>query len=324
MISNVEETQFEEGAFSPDCPPSSLSSIIAVIPAYNERDTIDGIVRTAARYANDVIVVDDGSEDNTGGIAALAGATVIRIPRNSGKGHALGIGLSTAAMNGCNVVVCLDADGQHNPADIPRIVQPIVDGKADMVIGSRFLTRKSRDLIPSYRQIGQTILTSATNFRSPVKITDSQSGFRAFARNELRRFAYSEAGMGIESEMVRNAVRNGLRIQEVPIEVRYEGLDSSTISPGKHGISVMGALLKEVRSEHPLIYLGVTGLMLVLLGILFGLHSISQYLSVDSLPIGATLVALMLTLTGILFMLTGLILNAINGIGSRKDNEPGS
>ena len=134
----------------------------------------------------------------------------------------------------------------------------------------------------------------------------------------------TEAGMGIESEMVRNAVRNGLRIQEVPIEVRYEGLDSSTISPGKHGISVMGALLKEVRSEHPLIYLGVTGLMLVLLGILFGLHSISQYLSVDSLPIGATLVALMLTLTGILFMLTGLILNAINGIGSRKDNEPGS
>jgi len=199
MTSDAEETMFEDEGSMLNTNSNHVNSITAVIPAYNEQDTIDQIVRAAKLYANDVIVVDDGSEDDTGELAVSAGATVIRIPKNVGKGHALGIGLSTAAMKGSSVVVCLDGDGQHDPTDIPKIVKPIIEGKADMVIGSRFLNKESKDMIPAYRKIGQSILTSATNFGNSVKITDSQSGYRAFTREVVKGFAYSEAGMGIES-----------------------------------------------------------------------------------------------------------------------------
>ena len=118
---------------------SSGAMITAVIPAYNEEKTIAQVVEGARKHVSEVIVIDDGSADDTARRAIAAGAKVIRIPRNGGKGNALGIGLMTAALNGSNVVVCLDSDGQHNPEEIPTVVKPILDGRADMVIGSRFL-----------------------------------------------------------------------------------------------------------------------------------------------------------------------------------------
>ncbi len=318
MTSDTENAAFEENGSCPTANPSHVNSITAVIPAYNEQETIGQIVQTAKQYADDVIVVDDGSDDCTGELAVSAGASVIRIPKNTGKGHALSIGLSTAAMNGCNVIVCLDADGQHDPVDIPKIVQPIVEDKADMVIGSRFLDRESKDLIPAYRKIGQSILTSATNFGSSVKITDSQSGYRAFTKEVVREFAYSEAGMGIESEMIRNAVKSGARIQEVPVAAKYEGLESSTYSPGNHGITVLGSIIRSVRSEHPLLYFGVSGAIMVTVGIILGLYAILQYTETHALPFGPTLIAVVVTILGILFILVGLILNAISELGKDK------
>ena len=113
--------------------------ITAVIPAFNESKTISWVVQGASKYAGEVIVVDDGSSDGTAEAAVSAGAHVIRIPKNGGKGNALGIGLTTAALNGSKVVVCLDSDGQHDPEDIPKLAAPVLEGEADMVIGSRFL-----------------------------------------------------------------------------------------------------------------------------------------------------------------------------------------
>ena len=287
-------------------------AITAVIPAFNEEKTIGGVVEKAMRHAGIVIVVDDGSVDRTAEFAAAAGAHVIRFPRNGGKGNALGIGLTTAALNGSNVVVCLDSDGQHDPDEIPTVVGPILAGRADMVIGSRFLDASSKGLIPAYRRVGQGVLTFATNLGSPVRITDSQSGYRAFRKEILSGFEYTEAGMGIESEMVRSAVRHGLRIEEVPIRAQYEGLDTSTMKPSSHGMSVLGSVLKSVRSEHPLLYFGVTGVAMTIVGVMFGLYSIEQYISVKALPFGPSLVAVLLTALGILFVLVGLILNAIS------------
>ena len=286
--------------------------ITAVIPAYNEQKTIAKVVEGAKKHVDEVLVIDDGSIDSTADLAKMAGATVIRIPRNTGKGNALSIGLTTAAMKGGEVVVCLDADGQHDPNDIPRIVQPILDARADMVIGSRFLQTASKDLIPAYRRLGQSVLTYATNMGSTVKITDSQSGYRAFKRDVLKSFDYAEAGMGIESEMAMNAARMGLRIEEVPIVAIYEGLETSTMTPGSHGISVLGSVLKEVRTEHPLLYFGVSGVIMTIAGVIFGLYSIEQYITLNSLPFGPSLLAVMLTALGILFVLVGLILNAIS------------
>ena len=317
MSSDAEDTLFEAGGAYSAIATSEVNSVTAVIPAYNERDTIGQIVRSAMQYASEVIVVDDGSEDNTGELAISAGATVIRIPKNTGKGHALGIGLSTAAMNGCNVVVCLDADGQHDPADIPRIVQPIVDGMADMVIGSRFLNQESKNLIPTYRKVGQSILTSATNFKSPVKITDSQSGYRAFSKNIVSTFTYSEAGMGIESEMVRNAVRYGARIREVPISAKYDGSKTSTYRPASHGMRVIGSIIRSVGSEHPLMYFGATGVIVFLTGLLAGLYTILHQIETSTALLVPAVISVTMIALGILFMLVALILNAI-GIVNRN------
>jgi len=293
---------------------SSSQKTTAVIPAYNEEKTIASVVSGALKYVAEVLVVDDGSVDRTVDLAMKAGARVISIPRNIGKGHALSIGLTTAALNGSDIVVCLDSDGQHDPNDIPKIVEPIADGRADMVIGSRFLDAHSRDLIPAYRRVGQGVLTIATNMGSAVKITDSQSGYRAFRRDILRSFDYVETGMGIESEMVRSAVRRGLKIEEVPITAKYEGLDTSTLKPGNHGMTVLGSVVREIRSEHPLLYFGVGGLVMTIVGVVFGLYSIEQYISMKALPFGPSLLAVMLTALGVLFILVGLILNAISAM----------
>lgn len=290
----------------------SSPAITAVIPAYNEERTITQVIKDALKHVKEVLVVDDGSWDATSAKAISAGARVIRIPRNSGKGNALSIGLTTAVLNGGEIVVCLDADGQHDPEDIPRIVKPIIEGRADMVIGSRFLDAHSRDTIPAYRRIGQGVLTIATNLGSTIKITDSQSGFRAFRGDVVGGFDYSAEGMGIESYMVRNAVNRNLRIQEVPVVARYEGLETSTMNPGSHGMRVLSSILKSVRSEHPLLYFGVSGMAMTLMGVILGLYSIQQYLSERLLPFGTSLIAVMLAAVGILFMLVGLILNAIS------------
>lgn len=321
MTRSTEDVMPEESVPAPTSDRYHADSVIAVIPAYNEQETIGQIVQTTKRYADSVIVVDDGSDDCTGELAASAGASVIRIPKNAGKGHALGIGLSTAAMNGYGVVVCLDADGQHDPADIPRIVQPIVEGRADMVIGSRFLSRESKDVIPAYRKVGQSILTSATNFGSSVKITDSQSGYRAFTKNVVKGFAYAEAGMGIESEMIRNAVKSGARIQEVPITAKYQGVETSTYSPGSHGMAVLGSIIRSVRSEHPLLYFGVSGAILTIASIILWVYAVQQYTEAHALPFGPTLLAVVMTVLGILFILVGLILNAISELAKDKNGR---
>jgi hypothetical protein len=168
--------------------------------------------------------------------------------------------------------------------------------------------------------MGQGVLTFATNLGNPVSITDSQSGYRAFKKDALMSFDYVQTGMGIESEMVRSAVKSGLRIEEVPISAKYEGLDTSTLKPGTHGMSVLGSIIREIRSEHPLLYFGVSGLIMTIVGVAFGLYSIEQYTNVKALPFGPSLLAVMLTALGILFILVGLILNAIGQMVVDREN----
>jgi hypothetical protein len=169
--------------------------------------------------------------------------------------------------------------------------------------------------------MGQGVLTFATNLGNPVSITDSQSGYRAFKKDALMSFDYVQTGMGIESEMVRSAVKSGLRIEEVPITATYEGLDTSTLKPGTHGVSVLGSIIKEIRSEHPLMYFGVSGFIMTIVGVVFGLYSVEQYIALSSLPFGPSLLAVMLTALGILFMLVGLILNAISAMVTGTKNS---
>lgn len=153
-------------------------NITVILPAYNEEVSIGSIVLLARRYADRVIVIDDGSSDRTAEIASNAGAEVIVHSPNKGKGMAFKTGFEAA--EGADIIVTMDSDGQHNPADIPKLVAPILKGEADLVNGSRYLYGHATDT-PAYRRLGQTILDKVTIINSGVRITDSQSGFRAFS-----------------------------------------------------------------------------------------------------------------------------------------------
>jgi len=158
-----------------------MSGIAAILPAFNEEVSIGSVVLLARRYADRVIVVDDGSSDRTAEIAELAGAEVIRHQLNMGKGAALKTGFES--LDGEMVVVTIDTDGQHDPSDIPKLVEPILKGEADMVNGSRYINGNKKDT-PFYRRLGQVVLDNATRLDSGLNITDSQSGFRAFSADQ--------------------------------------------------------------------------------------------------------------------------------------------
>ena len=194
--------------------------IIAGLAAYNEEEYIGTMVLGTRSFVDEVIVVDDGSSDRTGKFASLACARVIKHKENQGKGKAIQTILEEAKKMDVDVVVLLDADCQHNPDEIPRLLEPIRNGEADLVNGSRFLDKKSK--IPLYRRIGQHILTLSTNLCSGTSITDSQSGFRALSRKAINSIKLIENGMGVESEMIQKARESNLRIKEVPIGCRYD------------------------------------------------------------------------------------------------------
>lgn len=211
------------------------SRIAAVVPCYNEEATISQIVLKVQKYVDIVIVVNDGSSDNTAALSKKAGAMVISHPNNLGKGAALDTAFKYLRNTSCNIAVFLDGDGQHDPDDVPRVIAPICAGKADMVIGSRFLSDSAR--IPFYRKIGQIILNIATNIGSAVKVTDSQSGFRGFSRKAIDIMNFREKGLSVESEMQFIAGNNNLIVSEVPIKAIYGG--KLKRSPVKHGFNVL-------------------------------------------------------------------------------------
>jgi len=289
--------------------------ILAAIPAYNEEVAIGTVVLRTKRHVDQVFVVDDGSYDKTAMIAELAGASVFRFKENQGKGIALRYAFLHAKEIGADIVVCLDGDGQHNPDEIPRLLTPILSGNADMVIGSRFLNIQSD--IPRYRRAGQTILTSLTNSITTTKVTDSQSGFRAFSKKAIETISLDEKGIGIESYMQRSADDSGLKIAEVPITCRYDLEHASKMGSVHHGFSVVNTLLKIVEERRPLFFFGSIGLGLVIVGVTMGIWVVEVFSRTREFAIGTSLIGIMLIILGILSMYTGVMLHAIAQIVHR-------
>lgn len=223
---------------SPALLPDPQSKIIAAIPAYNEARHIEEIVSKTLRYVSQVIVVDDGSEDGTGERARGAGATVIKHVGNQGKGVAVNTAFKTARELNPWAMVLLDADGQHRTEEIPQLLNPVLINQADMVVGSRFLTNNH---IPKYRMLGQTVLNITTNLGSGIKLTDTQSGFRAFSRKAIEIMRFKETGFAVESEMQFRANRYGLKVTEVPINTNYD--ERVKRSPVVHGFGVLFRVL---------------------------------------------------------------------------------
>jgi len=214
---------------------------VAIIPAYNEEVALGSIILRTLQYVDEVIIVNDGSDDKTVDVAKLAGAEIINHATNLGKGEALKSGFS--AIGDADVVVTIDADGQHNPDEIPSLIKPVIEDGADLVNGSRYMNGPEENT-PAYRRVGQQVLDNATNISAGIKVTDSQSGFRAFSPAACKVFRFYDTGFGIESEMLVDVAEAGLKIVEVPITVRYD-VDGSTKNPVTHGVGVLLKIIKD-------------------------------------------------------------------------------
>lgn len=286
--------------------------ITVILPAYNEEISIGTMVLLTRQYADKVIVVDDGSVDRTADVARKAGAEVITHRVNTGKGGALKTGFTAAVNMGADIIVTMDSDGQHNPADIPKLVDPIFKDEADVVNGSRYLNGWEKNT-PAYRRVGQKILDRFTILNSGLKTTDSQSGFRAFSATTVNVFRFNAQGMAIESEMLSDAGRAGLRIKEAEINVRYD-VDCSTINPVKHGFEVLAMVLKDIEFKKPLFYFTVPGTLLGLVGLCMGVYFLYIFAAGGSLHFGPTIFMVLLTVVGSFLALIGVLLHSLSTI----------
>lgn len=285
-------------------------TITAILPAYNEEVSIGSMVLHAKQHADHVVVIDDGSKDRTSEVAQLAGAEVIRHPKNLGKGMSLKTGFEHVAKNGCKVIITMDSDGQHDPDDIYKLVAPIIKGEADIVNGSRYLNGSDKNT-PFYRRIGQNILDRATNLNAGLHITDTQSGFRAFARHTLPAFKFRSSGLAIESEMLMDAANAGFRIKEVNIGVRYD-VDCSSENPIKHGLVVLAMVINDMELNRPLYYFTLPGAIFGIIGLAMGLNFLQSFYKGDGLQFGPTLMMILLTLIGTFMVFTGIILHTMS------------
>lgn len=193
----------------------SNQTVTVVIPTKNEERTIEQMIDSVKAYAEEIIVVDGRSTDNTLDIAQQAGAGIL-VDQGRGKGNGLRMALAEARGE---IVVFIDADGSHDAKDIPRLVKPIADGRADLVIGSRMLGGSDEfhgDMSNWVRTVGSGILTLAINYRWGVRLTDCENGFRAVSCKVAQSLNLKSNGFEIEQEMVMKALKKGYRVAEVP------------------------------------------------------------------------------------------------------------
>ena len=283
--------------------------IIAGIPAYNEEKTIAKVILLAQKHVDLVVVCDDGSDDMTADIASSLGAVVIRHDRNLGYGAALQTLFKKAKESKADILLTLDADGQHDADEMRKLIEPILMGEADVIIGSRFLQEDNN--VPRYRRIGIKLLTKATSGPGNSKLSDAQCGFRAYNRKAIESLVLYEKGMGISAEILMKAKDQGLTVAEVPVRAYYQGLDTSTKNPLRHGLSVFSTIIKLVVEERPLTYLGIPGAVLLCIGVFFGLWTLQIYATAGYVVTNIALTSLAFGLAGVFALFTAITLYAI-------------
>lgn len=281
--------------------------VLAGIAAYNEARYVGGIVLQARQYVEEVIVVDDGSTDNTARVAELAGATVIRHDENRGKGAAIQSILAEAKKRNPDILVLLDADAQHDPNEIPALIKPISEG-FDLVIGSR---EAQKDKTPRYRRIGQKVIFRSSRLASKTNIADSESGFRALSPKAIKGLDLKAKGFAIESEMITRAADKNLKITEVPISNIYTK-DGSTLNPIRHGIDVLSRIIAMISQRRPLFFFGLAGVILLVVGLIIGIRVINIAATTGDLAVGSTILTTLFIIAGTSSIFTGIILNALS------------
>jgi glycosyltransferase involved in cell wall biosynthesis len=296
-------------------------SVVVGIPAFNEEKTIARVVLEAQKYADKVVVCDDGSSDLTGTIAGRLGAEVVRHERNMGYGAAIQSLFSRARELDADILVTLDGDGQHDPAEVPVVIKPVVDGEADVVVGSRFIGGRSASAMRWHRRAGVKVITRLLNGSlNENGVRDAQSGFRAYSRKSLDSLVMFEKGMGISAETLIKAGKLGLKIFEVPCSCSYgNGVKTSTQNPVKHGLGVVASIVRLVVEEKPLTTLGVPGILSLVVGTVFGVWMLQIYAAQHEIVTNIALASIGFLMIGFFCLSTAITLYAISRL-ARKTN----
>lgn len=292
---------------------------IAAIPAYNEGATISDVVTGARQYVDEVIVVDDGSKDDTVEQARRSGATVVEHETNRGYGAALQTVFATAARRNAEQLVTLDGDEQHDPNDIPKLLREHRESGANVVIGSRFDDDVELH-VPAYRRLGLMLINILTNLsfgivRPGSWVSDTQSGYRVFDKQAIRSLATDNSlgdGMSASTDILYHANHRNYAIEEVGTSIHYDGENTSTQNPLLHGVVLVGNIVRTVERERPLLSLGVPGLFTLFIGVGLGYWAFLNYLESQTFPAGLALVCILCSLLGTFLTLTGIVLHSLN------------
>ena len=297
--------------------------VLCAIPCLNEEVAVGSVVLRARRHVTEVVVVDDGSTDNTEEVARLAGATVLRHAENRGKGEAYRTLWAHARVQGFEALVVLDGDGQHDPDEIPLVLAKLQEGN-DFVVGARWGDSTG---MPLWRKVGKRVLDYGTAMASEgiegaPKLTDSQSGFRAYSRKALEAIEPRQAGFSVESQLLIDAHEAGLRIAETRIHCRYD-VDSSTEGPIRHASGVLNDLLVAVGVRHPLLFLGLPGFVSLVFAFGAGAYTLVVFDRTGDFSLGWFMVTMFTALAGLLGSFAGLLFNILPRIIQVSTRRPG-
>jgi glycosyltransferase involved in cell wall biosynthesis len=294
--------------------------IMAIIPAYNESRNIQPVLEEASKHVNSIIVVDDGSKDNTREVAAASKSIVIRNKLNMGKGFALKRGIIECLKYNPDIVVTLDADGQHDPAEIPRLVSPIVSEDADVVIGSRYEKESVTDA-PLYRRVGLYILNHVNKMLVKTSVKDTQSGYRAYTKNVLSTvLKYYSTGYGVEVEQLAALEGSGFRIVEVPVTMKYHGLGvTSKERPIHHGVHILSTIFRIAVERKPLLFFGLSGFSLLAASIIPTTLVLEIFNDTRYFSLPLALISVGLAFLGSMLILISFVFFALKRIRQREE-----
>jgi glycosyltransferase involved in cell wall biosynthesis len=291
-------------------PQNKKMRTICIIPALNEGATIGDIIDDVMCYVDAVIVVDDGSHDDTSSISLDHGAKVVRHPKNLGVGSAFSTGVREALTAGADAMVTIDADGQFRPEDIPRLLSPISDGSADFVTGTRFASESGYKTTSRMKSYGNRLFTRIVNGLVGYDFTDTQCGFRAYSREALLcltnfgRFTYTQ-------EVFLNLASKNLRMVEVPIEISPRKVGKSRVvkNPFHYGLRAMKIIIQFERDYHPLRFFGIISLLFLVPGLgMLMIVMVNWLITGMSTPYTSLImIGGILTLVAIIFFILALI-----------------
>ena len=291
-------------------------SILACIPAFNEGKVIGEVIKKCLKFSDQVVVCDDGSTDDTYEIADAAGAHVIRHDVNIGKGEALRTLFKFAIHSKNDIIVTIDGDGQFLPEEIPKLVSDIEEKKSDIVIGYRF--DDATDM-PNYRRFGNKMLDKMANMVTELSVSDTQSGYRAYSKDVIEKLNFNIKGFGADVEILIDAANKGFRISEQKVTVIYNtGSDTSTKNPISHAGEVVTTILERIAIKSPLKYLGIPGIVTIVLGIYFALDVFITYNNTGYFSLPFTLIGATFLVIGLILFLMATMLFSVSKRSNKK------